>query len=150
MSTYLEYGLTVHFMSIQTVQPNCHIDWGFYALQMDMEGFGNRLKNARVKAGLSGRELGVGLGHPSGDASRQTINDWEAERHWPNVVQLYRICKKLKVTPDFMLTGVDMAVQIEAARNALAALSMTAESGGKVLGGSPGATEKHDPRHANG
>jgi transcriptional regulator with XRE-family HTH domain len=69
-------------------------------------GFGERLKRARAEAGLSGTELGVGLGEMAGkDASRQTISDWEKERHFPSVRQLYLICLKLGKSADELLFG---------------------------------------------
>jgi transcriptional regulator with XRE-family HTH domain len=69
-------------------------------------GFGERLKQARTDAGLSGTELGQGLGEvPGKDASRQTISDWERERHFPSVRQLYLICLKVGKSADELLFG---------------------------------------------
>lgn len=73
-------------------------------------GFGERLKKAREERHLSGTELGKGLqpgkgGEPDTDASRQSVNDWEAERHYPNVWQLRKLCEKLHRTADFLLFG---------------------------------------------
>lgn len=86
-----------------------------YAPQMTSEGahkesgklgFGARLKRARAEAGLSGTELGKGLGEAAGkDASRQTISDWETERHFPSVRQLYLICLKVGKSADELLFG---------------------------------------------
>lgn len=67
-----------------------------------LTGFGERLKAARTRAGLSGTELGKGL-QLDGDASRQTVSDWEAERHYPNVWQLAHICAKVDESADALL-----------------------------------------------
>lgn len=68
-------------------------------------GFGARLKAARTDAGLSGTALGKGLQGGDKDASRATISDWEAERHYPNVWQLQQICVKLSKSADYLLFG---------------------------------------------
>lgn len=69
-------------------------------------GFGERLKKARALSKLSGAALGEGL-QPDGDASRQTMSDWEAERHYPNVWQLMLICQRLNLSADYLLTGYE-------------------------------------------
>ena len=69
-------------------------------------GFGKRLRNVREVKGLSGAEFGKGIGYPEGkDATRQSINDWEAERHYPNAWQLREICRKYDVDPTWLVTG---------------------------------------------
>lgn len=67
-------------------------------------GFGERLKKVREDLGISGAALGKGLQF-GGDASRQSVSDWEAERHYPNVWQLRKLCEKLRKTADFLLFG---------------------------------------------
>lgn len=70
----------------------------------DKIGFGERLKKARGT--MSGTVFGIGLGdRPGKDASRQTISDWEAERHYPSVRQLYLACLKLGKGADELLFG---------------------------------------------
>lgn len=87
-------------------------------------GFGERLKAARLERGLSGSELGRGL-QADGDASRQTISDWEAERHYPNVWQLRELCMKLNKSADFFLFGeaVQESAKLQRAKLAVKALS---------------------------
>lgn len=68
-------------------------------------GFGARLKAARVAKKMSGTTLGKGLQGDGKDASRATISDWEAERHFPNVWQLREICLKLSKSADELLFG---------------------------------------------
>jgi len=69
-------------------------------------GFGQRLKKAREAVGLSGTQLGEGLGDkPGKSASRQTVSDWENERHYPSVRQLYLLCLKLGRGADELLFG---------------------------------------------
>ena len=69
-------------------------------------GFGARLKEAREAAGLSGTALGTDLGETAGKhASRQTISDWDSERHFPSVRQLYLLCLKLGKSADELLFG---------------------------------------------
>jgi len=69
-------------------------------------GFGARLKKAREAAGLSGTELGKGIGESAGkDAKRQSVSDWEKERHYPSARQLYLICLRLGKGADELLFG---------------------------------------------
>ena len=68
-------------------------------------GFGARLKAARELKKMSGTTLGKGLQGDGKDASRATISDWEAERHYPNVWQLREICLKLSKSADELLFG---------------------------------------------
>lgn len=67
-------------------------------------GFGERLAMARKEKKLSGEALGKGL-QMGGDASRQTVSDWEKERHYPSVWQLRELCIKLNKTADFLVFG---------------------------------------------
>lgn len=68
-----------------------------YAFQMD---FGNRLRDARNDAGLTGEKLGDLLG-----VSKQTIAHWEANRYEPKLIYLARLCEVLDVSADWLLTG---------------------------------------------
>ena len=98
-------------MSSQTEQEFCYVAGVLYARPMGKEahtkiGFGARLKKFREEAGLSGTALGKGLGATVGeDASRQTISDWESERHYPSVRQLFMLCLKLGKGADELLFG---------------------------------------------
>lgn len=106
-----------------------------------MPTFGSRLKAIRVKRKMSGAELGKGLGYPEGDASRQTINDWEAGRHHPNAVQIAKLCQKLETTADYLVLGVDVEAQLFRAREALEALAGVGRLGG--IAGQQGKTGTH-------
>jgi transcriptional regulator with XRE-family HTH domain len=69
-------------------------------------GFGARLKEARNAANLSGTELGRGAGDaPGKDASKQSVADWESERHYPKADQIRLICLKLNVSADHLIFG---------------------------------------------
>ena len=103
-------------MSSYAVQSFQHLEAIPYASLMgkpderEKIGFGERLKKAREELHLSGAELGKGLQpgkgeEPDSDASRQSVNDWEAERHYPTVWQLRKLCEKLHRTADFLLFG---------------------------------------------
>lgn len=63
-----------------------------------MAGFGKRLADAMATLSLSGVDMASQMG-----VSKQTITNWKAERNLPNVEQLYRICRILHVTADFLL-----------------------------------------------
>lgn len=68
-------------------------------------GFGQRLRAARENAGLSGIELGKGAGENGRDASKQSVSDWENDRHYPKADQLRLICMKLNISADFLIFG---------------------------------------------
>ena len=68
-------------------------------------GFGARLKAAREAAGLTGTELGRGAGENGKDASKQSVADWEKERHYPKADQLRVICLKLNINLDDLIFG---------------------------------------------
>lgn len=101
----LEYGLTEHLLSSSTEQLFKHEGAASYAVSMNKIGFGERLQQRRKELGISGESLGKGLQSGGKDASRATISDWEAERHYPNVWQLREICLKLNMNADFFLFG---------------------------------------------
>ena len=100
-----KYGLTEHYMSSSTEQFFLHEGAPSYAASMNKIGFGERLQQRRKELGLSGESLGKGLQPGGKDASRATISDWEAERHYPNVWQLREICLKLNMNSDYFLFG---------------------------------------------
>lgn len=91
-------------------------------------GFGPRLKAARLGRSLSGAQLGIGLGETIGkDASRQTISDWESERHYPSVHQLYRLCLKLGTSADELIFGHKAPDMAKVARAAQAVQELSDE-----------------------
>jgi transcriptional regulator with XRE-family HTH domain len=68
-------------------------------------GFGKRLKTARDNKKMTGEQFGKGLQGDGKDATKQTISDWENERHLPNVLQLREMCLRLAVSADYLLFG---------------------------------------------
>lgn len=69
-------------------------------------GFGARLKAARTAAKMTGAELGRGAGaKPGEDAGKQSVSDWESERHYPKANQIRTICLKLNVSADHLIFG---------------------------------------------
>lgn len=105
---YAEYGSTGHALSSLTVQRKSSRCAPSYAPRMATKqlpkfGFGERLKAARRVKGLSGTGLGIGAGEDGGNASRQTISDWEAERHYPKANQIKALCENLGIGADLLL-----------------------------------------------
>lgn len=90
--------------------------------QRDPIGFGERLKDAREAKNISGVKLGNGLQKLGAkNASRQTISDWEAERHYPTVWQLKHLCERLDQSADFLVLGRQVAAGLTAEASAIAA-----------------------------
>lgn len=104
-----EYGSAGLMKSSSTVPIVWHYAASLYAQNMDKSasfGFGARLREARQSAKLSGTELGKGAGEkPGKDASKQSVADWESERHYPKADQLRLICLKLNVSADHLIFG---------------------------------------------
>lgn len=87
-------------------------------------GFGARLKKARQEKGMSGIELGRGAGENGKDASKQSVSDWEAERHYPKADQLRVICLKLNIAVDDLIFGdVKEHIKVIQAESAIQALT---------------------------
>lgn len=105
----LEYGSTGQHESSSAVPIVWHYSPSPYAQNMDKSasfGFGARLREARQSAKLSGTELGRGAGEkPGKDASKQSVADWESERHYPKADQLRLICLKLNISADYLIFG---------------------------------------------
>jgi transcriptional regulator with XRE-family HTH domain len=69
-------------------------------------GFGKRLRDRRLELGMSGVELGLGAGGDGKkDASKQSVSDWENERHYPKADQIRVICLKLRLSADYLIFG---------------------------------------------
>ncbi|WP_116004719.1 helix-turn-helix transcriptional regulator [Simplicispira sp. 125] len=114
-------------------------------------GFGVRLKEARQAARLSGSELGRGAGDkPGKDASKQSVADWEAERHYPKADQLRLICLKLNISADYLIFG-DIKKDAELIKAASVVQALTEEQRKQLLSMmlgpavSDGHVEKHFP-----
>jgi transcriptional regulator with XRE-family HTH domain len=87
-------------------------------------GFGARLKKARQEKGMSGVELGLGAGENGKNASKQSVSDWEAERHYPKADQLRVICLKLNIAVDDLIFGdVKEHIKVIQAESAIQALT---------------------------
>jgi transcriptional regulator with XRE-family HTH domain len=118
---------------------------------MDMRpnfGFGERLKLARTQAGISGAELGKGAGENGRDATRQSVSDWEHDRHYPKADQLRIICLKLNVTADHLIFG-DLRQSQAIAKAASAVLELTDEQRRALLALmlGPAASDSHVEKH---
>lgn len=88
----------------------------------DPIGFGERLKKAREAKKISGVKLGERLQKlGAANASRQTISDWEAERHYPNVWQLKHLCERLVTSADHLVLGKDFVAGLTQEASAIAA-----------------------------
>jgi len=112
-------------------------------------GWGDRLQAVRQARDMSGEKLGKGIQAKRADASRQTVSDWESERHYPNVWQLAEICRRLDTTADFLLFGREdakaaISPQVVAAVQMLASLQpqdlvvlLALVAAGKITGRGP-------------
>lgn len=63
-------------------------------------GFNERLKVARLSAGLTGEKLGSAIG-----CSKQNISHWEAGRFEPGIEFIVKLCQVLEVPADWLLLG---------------------------------------------
>ena len=66
-----------------------------------------RLKEARVRAGISQKQLGIRAGIDPFAASAR-INQYERGKHMPDVGTAARLCKVLGVPPPFLYAQDDM------------------------------------------
>jgi transcriptional regulator with XRE-family HTH domain len=129
MNAYLEYGSTVQLKSSSAILSFAHEEPVLYSFGMEESqkfGFGARLKDARIAAKLSGAELGKNAGERGKDASKQSVADWEAERHYPKADQLRVICLRLGVSSDHLIFG-DLQRQAAMANAENAVSALTAE-----------------------
>lgn len=62
--------------------------------------FGEKLKSARKRAGLTQEQLAEKL-----YVSRQAVAKWEADRGMPDIENLKRLSQRLNVSVDFLLDG---------------------------------------------
>lgn len=78
----------------------------------ERQKFGERLKYARKKSGLSQEDLSKNLNVALG-----TVRNWEQGRRYPDIAQLRQIAITLKVSADFLVME-DVAIQgLEEVRN---------------------------------
>lgn len=111
-------------------------------------GFGDRLKQARTEKGISGAELGRGAGENGRDATRQSVSDWEHERHYPKADQLRIICLKLNVSADHLIFG-DLRQSAAVAKAASAVQELTDDQRRQLLALmlGPAASDNHVEKH---
>jgi transcriptional regulator with XRE-family HTH domain len=111
-------------------------------------GFGERLKAARTARGISGAELGKGAGENGRDATRQSVSDWEHDRHYPKADQLRIICLKLNVSADHLIFG-DLRQSVAVAKAASAVQELTDEQRRQLLALmlGPAASDQHVEKH---
>ena len=94
------------FASALDVTPSELLDFEHDCLQSDSEDFfAIRLKIARNTAGLSQKQIASEL-----DISVQTYNGYETKGYEPKYDMLLKICRILKVTPNYIL-GWDIDVK---------------------------------------
>lgn len=121
-----ESGTTEHAQSSSPIPILRHELAGSYAPEMERKtfGFGQRLKAAREKVGMSGTTLGIGAGENGRNASKASVSDWEHERHYPKADQLRVICLKLNINVDDLIFGdIREQMQMIQAESAIRALS---------------------------
>jgi hypothetical protein len=139
-------------MSIQSVQPSCHIERRFYAQRMSekavskgvakwspdqqalMGAFAKRLREAFDEAKARGEinaqvELGKGQKVGGGNLSRQGVFNWFEGRSSPNILQMIYICERLSTTLDHMILGDKQAAreQYAAAEERVLSLPLSAK-----------------------
>lgn len=95
-------------------------------------GFGDRLRRARQEKGLTGESLGKGAGEKGKDASKQSVADWEHDRHYPKADQLRIICIRLGVSADHLLFG-DVAERLKLSQAEAAVQALTDEQRRELL-----------------
>ena len=67
-----------------------------------MEGFGNRLKEARESRGMTQPELAKACGK----ATAVTISRWETGKTEPSLSDVAAVCRALRINSDWLL-GLD-------------------------------------------
>lgn len=75
-----------------------------YGVNTATVSFGERLRLARTRKGLSGAALGA-LINPDDPVTRQNVSHWETDRHTPSLAQFAQLCAILEVSADWLLLG---------------------------------------------
>lgn len=65
-----------------------------------MSGWGERIRAARIDLGLSQRELATRMG-----LSRPTVASWESEETSPDLADVPRLSRALRVSPAWLVFG---------------------------------------------
>jgi transcriptional regulator with XRE-family HTH domain len=77
-----------------------------------MSSFGERLRAARQRRGLTQQDLGKGLATDGLDASKSVVYGWEKNQHHPRADQLALICSRLACSADWLLLGIDTGAKL--------------------------------------
>jgi ribosome-binding protein aMBF1 (putative translation factor) len=96
-----EYRLTRHALSTDGGQIKSNEADGVNTAGVS---FGQRLRLARTRKGLSGAALGA-LINPEDPITRQNVSHWETDRHTPSLTQFAQLCELLDVSADWLLLG---------------------------------------------
>lgn len=91
--------------AVQQISNEGDVSYAYDMGNVQSFGFGERLRQARIKAGLTQSDLAEIAGENGDAASKQTVSGWEAGRHYPKANQLRAICLKLNISPDDLLLG---------------------------------------------
>ncbi|HDS5593108.1 MULTISPECIES: helix-turn-helix transcriptional regulator [Enterobacter] len=73
--------------------------------------FPQRLRQARLRCGLSQRNLGIRIGMDPGSASGR-MNHYEKGRHAPDIDTLQRLAKELNVPLNFFFCTDDVSAEL--------------------------------------
>jgi len=103
-----EYRLTRQLLSTDVGQIKSNET---YRVNTQDVSFGERLKLARTRKGLSGAALGA-LINPEDPVTRQNVSHWETDRHTPSLAQFAKLCDILGVSADWLLCG-EPSVRVE-------------------------------------
>ncbi len=79
--------------------------------QSDLPLFARRLRAARVRAGLTQVELGVGAGIDEASASAR-VNQYERGKHWPDFGTAKRLAAVLRVPPAYFYAEDDALAEL--------------------------------------
>jgi transcriptional regulator with XRE-family HTH domain len=69
----------------------------------DMKTFGDRLREARIAAGLTQEQLGFALG-----VTKSSVSAWENEREMPGFKLLPELRRTLQRSLDELICGIDL------------------------------------------
>lgn len=73
--------------------------------------FPQRLRQARIQAGLSQRSLGIRVGFDPGSASSR-MNHYEKGRHTPDIETLQRLADELNVPLNYFFCTDDLSAEL--------------------------------------
>ena len=79
-------------------------------ITFDQGAVGKCIKDARLARGLSRVQVGMEFG-----ISEQAVGNWERGRNCPEISCLAALCDLLRISVDFLLTGMDSTTLLVAA-----------------------------------